>query len=85
LEETRFEHRVEHGLLRNQLVADGVADRLRQLLTMARDHSLRPDREAEQFFRLIRMKEHPDREPRCAKAVDRPHDYPEDGDYDLVC
>ena len=38
---------------------------------MARDHPLRPDREAEEFYRLVRMKEHPDRQPRRAVTVHR--------------
>ena len=59
------------------LVADRITDRLRQLLTMARNHSLRPDRQPPQLHRTIRMKQHPDRKPRRAEAV-KGSDYDDD-------
>ena len=36
---------------------------------MTRNHSLWPDRYAQQLHRLVRMKQHPDRQPRRAIAV----------------
>ncbi len=49
LKETRFEQCVENGLLGNEFIANGVADRLRQLFPVTRNHALRPDRETKQF------------------------------------
>jgi hypothetical protein len=37
---------------------------------MARNHPLRPDSEAENLDRLIRMEQHPDCEPRRTVTVD---------------
>ena len=77
--------RVEDGLLRDELVADGVADRLGQLVAMARDHALRPDGDAEQFLRAVRMKQHPDRQPRRAKTVNRRNYHDPNCDQDFEC
>ena len=68
-EESGFEERIEDRVLRHEFIADRVADRLRQPLAMARDHSLRPDGETQEFDRLVRMKQHPNRQPRRAIAV----------------
>src|SRR5205809_8006428 len=38
---------------------------------MTGNHSLRPDREAQELDRLVRMKQHPDRQPRGAVTVQR--------------
>jgi hypothetical protein len=56
-------------LLRHELVADGVADRLGQLVAMAGNHPLRPDSDAKKFDGLIRMEQHPDCQPRRAEPV----------------
>ena len=62
--------------MRNEFVADGVADRLGQPIAMPRNHSLRPDRNSEKLQRLVRMKKHPDRQPRRAVSVQSGnHDY----------
>ena len=51
------------------------------------NHSLRPDREPEKFYRLVRMKQHPDRQPRRAVTVqggdddDRDTDQKFEGDW----
>jgi hypothetical protein len=70
-------------LLRDELVADRVTDRLRQLLAMARDHALRPDSEAKQFHRLVRVKQHPDREPSRAETVNGGDDDDSNRDQDF--
>src|SRR5713226_7653449 len=42
---------------------------------MPRDHPLRPDGDAEKFYRLVRMKQHPDRQPgRAITMRGRNHD-----------
>jgi hypothetical protein len=42
---------------------------LGQFVAMARDHPLRPDGDAEKFDGLVRMKQHPDRQPRCTVTM----------------
>ncbi len=83
LKETRFKERVKNSLLRNQLVADRVANRFGQLRPVPRNHALRPDGDAEKFHRLVRMKQHPDRQPRRAKAVNRSDDDDRDADEEF--
>ena len=79
-EETRFEQRIENGVLRYQLIAHRVADRLRQLGAMPRNHSLRPDGDPEELHWLVRMEEHPDRQPGRAVTMHRRDD--DDGGAD---
>ena len=45
---------------------------------MARDHALWPDGDAENLYWMVRMKQHPDGQPRRAVAVNGGNDY--DGD-----
>ena len=69
LKKAGFKQRIKHRLLRDEFVADRIANRLGQLRAVSRNHSLRPDGDAEKFYRLVRMKQHPDRQPRRAIAV----------------
>src|SRR6185437_12413155 len=73
-EKPSLEQSIENGFLRHQLVTDGVSDRLRQPFTMPRNHALRPDRDSKNLQRLIRMKQHPDRQPRRSVSVHRRND-----------
>ena len=50
---------------------------------MARNHSLRPDGDAKKLNRVIRMEEHPYREPRRAVAVNGGDDDDGQGNKDL--
>lgn len=50
---------------------------------MSRDHSLRPDRYAENLDRSIGMKQHPDRQPRRAVAMHRRDDDDSQTDQDF--
>jgi len=49
IEESGVEERVENCLLRHQLIADGVPNRLRETFAMPRNHALRPDRDPKKF------------------------------------
>ena len=79
-EETRFEQRIENCVLRYQFISDRVSDRLGQSCAMPRNHSLGPDGDAEKFYRLVWMEEHPDRQPRSAVTMHRRDD--DDGQAD---
>src|SRR6266478_2995372 len=68
-EESGFKKGLENSFLRNKFVADCVTDRLREFGPMPGNHSLRPDRDTEEFDRLVRMKQHPNRQPSRAIAV----------------
>ena len=78
--ETRFEQRIENRVLRYQFIAHRISDRLRQSCAMPRNHSLGPDGDAEKFYRLVWMEEHPDRQPRSAVTMHRRDD--DDGQAD---
>ena len=73
-EETRFEQRVENCVLGYQFISHRVSDRLRQSCAMTRNHSLGPNSDAEKFYRLVWMEEHPDRQPRSAVTMHRRDD-----------
>src|SRR5262249_30181913 len=73
-EEASFKKRVEDGLLRNELVSNGVPNRLRQACAMTRDHPLRPNGDAQKFLGMVRMKQHPDRQPRGTITMKRCYD-----------
>ena len=68
-EETGLKECVEDCLLGNEFVADRVADGLSQLVAMAGNHALWPDSDAEEFYRFVWMKEHPNRQPCRAVSV----------------
>src|SRR5205085_11401351 len=63
-----LEERVDDRVLRDQFVADGVADGLREAVAVARYHALRPDGEAEDFDGAVRPEEHAHGEPSRAVA-----------------
>ena len=83
LKEARFKQGVEYSFLGDQFVANGFADRLCQFFPMSRDHSLRPHGETKKLQRLVRVKQHPDRQPRRAKAVNSGNDDDRDADYEF--
>jgi len=68
-EESGFKERLENSFLRNEFVADGVANRLGQPVAMPWNHSLWPNGNTEKFDRPVRVKQHPDRQPRRAVTV----------------
>ena len=83
LEETRLKQRVENSLLRHEFIADCISYRLRESLSMSRNHSLRPDCDTEKFYCLVGMKQHPDCQPGCAKTVNGSDDNDCDSDQDF--
>ena len=50
---------------------------------MTRNHSLRPDGDAEKFNWFVRMEEHPDCQPRRAIAMNGGNDDDANGDQDF--
>src|SRR5947209_6739712 len=75
-----LKERVNDCLLRHEFVADGVSNTFSQTLTMARYHPLRPNGYAPEFNRFARAKQHTNRKPRRAVAVQRSNDNPRDCD-----
>jgi len=60
---------VKDRVLRDEFVTNGITNRLGQAVAVPWDHSLRPYGYTEKFDRLVRMKQHPDREPRRAVSM----------------
>jgi hypothetical protein len=50
---------------------------------MSRDHALRPNGYSKKLQGFVRMKQHPDRQPRRAKPVDGGDDDNRDADYEF--
>ena len=50
---------------------------------MSRDHALRPNGDAKKLQGFVRMKQHPDRQPRRTKPVNGGNDNNRDADYEF--
>ena len=83
--EIRLEERVDDRLLRNQLVADSVADGLGQPLAVPGNHALRPDGHPPELDGLARAKQHTDRQPCRSIAVHCAEDDRADSKQNLLC